>query len=147
MLQEKIIQDYVQAMKSKDKERSQTLSFLRAQLKNVQIDKKSDTLSDEEVIGVVKKQVKQRKDSIEQFSAGNRQDLAQKEEAELNILKEYLPKEISDDALKAIIDEAINENKATTLKDMGIVMKAVVIKTAGAADNKTISQYVKQALS
>ena len=91
MLEEKIGKDYIQAMKDGDKVRSQTLSFLRAQLKNILIEKRVDKLDDEEVIPVIKKQVKQRQESIIQFEKGGRQDLAGKETAELAILKEYLP--------------------------------------------------------
>ena len=94
-LEDKISQDYVQAMKARDSLTSSVLSFLRAQIKNVKIDKRLETIPDEDVISVIKKQVKQRQDSITQFKAGNRMDLAQKEEKEWVILKNYLPPEMS----------------------------------------------------
>jgi uncharacterized protein YqeY len=147
MLDEKISQDYIQAMKSQDKLRSSTLSFLRAQIKNVKIDKKLEKVEDVEVISVIKKQIKQRQDSIEQYTNGGRKDLADKEVAELNILKEYLPQELSEDELKKIIAEAVKENQATSIKDMGKVMKTVGAKVAGNADNRVVSDLVKQALS
>ena len=147
MLDQKISQDYVTAMKARDQVRSATLNFLRAQIKNVRIEKREETVSDADVIGVIKKQIKQRQDSIEQYTNGGRQDLADKETAELNILKEYLPKELSEEHIKAIIAETLNESQATSVKDMGKVMKGVMDKLAGNADNKKVSDLVKQALS
>ena len=146
MLDQKINQDYVTAMKARDQVRSSTLNFLRAQIKNVRIEKREETVSDADVITVIKKQIKQRQDSIEQYTKGGRQDLADKETAELNILKEYLPKELSDEHIKAIIAETLNESQATSVKDMGKVMKGVMDKVAGNADNKKVSDLVKQAL-
>ncbi len=95
MLEEQISSDYRQAMREKNAIKVSTLSFLRSQLKYVMIDKKMDKLTDEEVIVVIKKQVKQRLDSIEQYQKGGRKDLVEKEQAELNILKSYLPTEMS----------------------------------------------------
>ncbi len=146
MLDAKISQDYVQAMKAQDKVRSSTLSFLRAQLKNVKIEKKVETVTDVDAVTVIKKQIKQRQDSIDQYTKGGRQDLADKETAELNILKEYLPKELSEAELKAIIAETLNETQATSVKDMGKVMKGVMDKVAGNADNKLVSDLVKSSL-
>lgn len=147
MLQEQLNKDYIQAMKDKDQVKSQTLNFLRAQLKNVQLDKKADTLEDADVIATIKKQVKQRQDSIEQFKTGGRDDLVAKEEAELAILKSYLPEELSVEELSKIVNEAIDEAGATSMKEMGVVMKIVMAKTEGRADNKTVSELVKKALS
>ena len=147
MLEEKINKDYIQAMKDRDTLRSSTLNFLRAQLKNVHIDKKVQVLEDTEVIAVIKKQIKQRQDSIEQYQKGGRQDLADKETQEMNILKSYLPQEMSEREIQAIISDAVKEVQAATIKDMGRVMKAVAPKVAGRADNKLVSELVKKALS
>ena len=106
-LEDKISQDYVQAMKARDSFTSSVLSFLRAQIKNVKVDKRLEKVPDEDVIGVIKKQAKQRLDSITQFKAGGRMDLAEKEEKELVILKKYLPPEMSADQLKNIVEEVI----------------------------------------
>ncbi len=146
MLQEKINKDYIEAMKAKDKERSSTINFLRAQIKNIVIEKRVDSLDDQEVIAVIKKQVKQRQDSIEQFSNAGRTELVEKEQKELEILKEYLPEELSQEALKAFVDQAITETGATSMKDMGGVMKLVLEKANGQADNKVLSQLVKDGL-
>ena len=147
MLQNQINKDYVAAMKAKDKIRSSALGFLRAQLKNVMIDTKADALDDAQVLQVLKKQVKQRKDSIEQFQNGGRQDLVDKEKAELDLLLGYMPAEMSDEALEQIIQEVMREIEAKSLKDMGRVMKEVITRTEGQADNKRVSEYVKKALA
>ena len=147
MLEEKINKDYCESMKARDQLRSSTLNFLRAQLKNIHIDKKHDELPDLDVIAVIKKQIKQRQESIEQYTQGGRQDLADKEAAELTLLKAYLPQEMSEEELKKIIEGVIKETQASSIKDMGKVMKAVAEKVSGRADNKVVSELVKRALS
>ena len=147
MLEEKLSKDYVQAMKARDTIRSSTLSFLRAQMKNVLIEKRADKLKDEEVIAVIKKQVKQRQDSIAQYEQGGRQDLVEKESAELAILKEYLPEEMSEQEIEGLVSEAIKEAEAASMKDMGKVMKLMAEKVKGRADNKLVSELVRKALS
>lgn len=146
MLEKKISSDYISAMKAKDSFKSTTLNFLRAQIKNILIEKKLQQLEDVDVIAVIKKQIKQRQDSIEQFRNGGRPELADKEEAELAILKSYLPEELSEEAIKKLVDEAIAETQATSMKDMGKVMKVVSEKAQGRADNKVVSSLVNQVL-
>ncbi len=147
MLEDRIMNDYKQAMKDKDALKVSTLSFLRAQLKYALIDKKVEKLPDSDAITVIKKQVKQREDSISQFKQGNRLDLAEKEMQELTVLKSYLPQEMSSADLGVVVDEVIKETKATSIKDMGQVMKNVLAKLAGGADNKAVSEMVKEKLS
>jgi len=147
LLEEKIGQDYVQAMKARDSFASSVLSFLRAAIKQIKVDRRLEIVPDEEVIAVVKKQVKQRLDSINQFKAGAREDLAEKEEKELVILKKYLPAEMSLDQLKAIVDEVIKSSGAMSVKDMGKVMKEVLARAAGGADNQTVGALVKERLT
>ena len=146
-LEDKITQDYVQAMKARDSFTSLCLSFLRAQIKNVKVDKRLETLPDEDVISVLKSQAKQRQDSITQFKAGGRTDLVQKEEKELVILKNYLPPDLDTEKLKNIIEEAVAESGATSIKDMGRVMKDVLGRVGAQADNKEVSALVKERLS
>lgn len=146
MLHEQLNKDYVTAMKARDTVRSATLNFLRAQIKNVVIDKKVEILDDESVITVIKKQIKQRQDSIEQFDKAGRQELVDKEKAEMAILKSYLPAELTEDELKAMVKDAIKEVQASSVKDMGRVIKAVQEKTKGSADNRVVSEIVKAAL-
>ncbi len=147
MLEEQIGKDYVQAMKARDSIRSSTVSFLRAQLKNVRIEKKVEALEDADVLAVIKKQIKQRQDSIEQYAQGGRADLVEKESAELSILKSYLPQEMPEAELTAVIQEVIRASGAASMKDMGKVMKEVGAKVQGKADNRAVSELVKKALS
>ncbi len=147
MLEEKIFNDYKEAMKNRDTLKSSVLSFLRAAMINVAMEKKKKNLDDNDVIAVIKKQVKQRQDSIEQFQKGNRQDLADKEIKELEILRSYLPPELPAEEIKKIIEEAIALTSAQDMKDMGKVMKEVTAKITGRADSKLVSDLVKERLS
>ncbi len=146
-LEEKIMNDYKQAMKDKNSLKVSTLNFLRSQLKYAMIEKKLDRLPDGEAIAVIKKQVKQRLDSIEQFEKGGRKDLAEREQAELTILKSYLPQELSLEEIKTLMEAVVQESKATGIKDMGTVMKLLLQKAAGRCDSKVASDLVKERLS
>jgi hypothetical protein len=145
-LEEKLLNDFKQAMKDKDSSKVSTLSFLRAQISYAALEKKKKALDDSECLAVIRKLIKQHQDSIEQFKAGNRLDLVEKEEKELAILKAYLPQEMSADSIKKIIDEAVTGISAQGIKDMGKVMKEVMAKVAGQADAKTVSDLVKERL-
>lgn len=147
MLDEKILNDYKEAMKNRDTIRSSVLSFLRAELMNVSVAKKKKSLDDNEIISVIRKQIKSHQDSIEQFKKGNRQDLVDKETKELEILKNYLPPELSSEDIKKIIDEVVSTTGASEMKDMGKVMKEVVAKVGNQADGKVVSDLVKTRLS
>ena len=147
MLEDQITNDYKQAMKDKDSLRVSTISFLRSQFKYAMIDKRVEKLDDEQAIFVIKKQIKQRQDSIEQFKNGNRADLVAKEEKELAILKGYLPQEMPESELKALIEEAIKVSGASSIKDMGNVMKVVLGRVAGRTDNKRVSDLVREQLA
>jgi uncharacterized protein YqeY len=147
MLEEKILNDYKDAMKSRDALKSSVLSFLRAEIMNTAIAQKKNNLDDGGIIAVIRKQIKSRQDSIEQFTKGNRLDLAEKETKELDILKSYLPQEMSADELKTIIESIMKETGATSIKDMGKVMKEVNAQVAGRADGKVVSDLVRASLS
>ena len=147
MLEERIAEDYKNAMKNKDASRSSTLSFLRAQLKYAAIEKKVDKLADADAVAVIKKQVKQRQDSIEQFEKGGRKDLVDKEKTELGILKSYLPQDMPEAELRNLIEAAVKSSGAAGIKDMGKVMKEVLAKVSGKADNSLVSNLVKERLS
>jgi uncharacterized protein YqeY len=147
MLEDKILNDYKEAMKNKDALKASTLSFLRAAMKNLGIEKKKDKLEDGDAISIVKKQIKQRQDSIEQFKKGNRPELAEKEQKELEVLKAYLPRELSADQIKEIVEEVVSTTGASGVKDMGKVMKEVLSRTAGCADGKLVSDLVKERLT
>lgn len=147
MLEEKILNDYKEAMKARDTLKSSCLSFLRSEMINLATAKKKKTLDDSEAISVIKKQIKQHQDSIEQFKKGNRLDMADKETKELEILKAYLPPELPIEEIKKIIEEVISSSGASTAKDMGAVMKEVMAKVAGQADGKAVSDLVRQRLA
>jgi len=147
MLEEKILQDYKNAMKDKDTAKSSTLSFLRSEMINVAIEKRKKILDDPDVIAIIKRQIKQHQDSIEQFKTGSRQDLADKETRELEILKSYLPAELPAEEIKKIIEEAIAVTGAAGPKDMGKVMKEANAQIAGRADGKLVSDLVKERLN
>ena len=147
MLEEKLISDFRQAMKDKDTVKSATLSFLRSQLKYVAIEKKAEKLSDADVIPVIKKQIKQRQDSIEQFEKGGRPELAKNEKDELDMLMEYMPEQMSEDAIRAEVKKTITEMGVSGLKDMGKVIGAVMAKIKGKADGTLVSKMVKEELA
>ncbi len=147
MLTEKIFNDYKEAMKARDSLKSSVLSFLRADMLNQATAKKKDKLDDSEVVAVIKKQVKQRQDSIQQFTSGGRLEAAEKEQKELEILKGYLPEEMSEEKIKALIEEAIAATGASGMKDMGRLMKELTGKIAGQADGKLVSDLVRQRLT
>jgi uncharacterized protein YqeY len=144
-LREQIDSDIKGAMKSGAKDKVSALRMLSAALKNKQIDKRSP-LIDGEVVDTVRSLIKQRKDSIEQFGKGGRQDLVDKEAAEVAVLEVYLPQQMAREEIETIVREVITQTGAQGAKDMGKVMKALVPILAGRADNKLVSDLVKSLL-
>jgi hypothetical protein len=144
-LREKIDADIKDALKSGAKDKVSALRMLSAALKNKEIDKRRP-LTDEEVIETIRTLIKQRKDSIEQFTKGGRQDLADKETAEAVLLEVYLPRQLTREELEAMVREAVAQTGAQGARDMGKVMKALVPMAAGRADGKLLSELVKIAL-
>jgi uncharacterized protein YqeY len=146
-LQDKIQMHLADAMRSKDPLRLGVLRMMKTAVKNKEIDKMK-ALEEGEVISVLNTLVKQRKDSIEQFRKGGREELAQKEEAEIKIIEEYLPAAATDDDIRQAIAEAMQETGAASIKDMGKVMKAAMARLAGkTADGSRVSTLVKEKLS
>jgi uncharacterized protein YqeY len=146
-LQEKIQSHLADAMKSKDQLRLSVLRMMKTAVTNKQIEKMK-TLDEPEAIAVLNTLVKQRKDSAEQFRSGGREEMAQKEEAEIKIIEEYLPAGASEDEIRQAIEAAIQETAASSMKDMGKVMKATMAHLAGkTADGSRVSQLVKEKLS
>jgi uncharacterized protein len=144
-LREQIDSDIKDAMKSGAKDKVSALRMLSAALKNKQIEKRAP-LTDGEVADTVRALIKQRKDSIEQFGKGGRQDLVDKEAAEVTILEVYLPQQMAREEIEKIVREIIGQTGAQGAKDMGKVMKALVPVLAGRADNKLVSELVKSSL-
>lgn len=145
-IKEQIMEDIKTAMKAKESEKVSALRFLQSALKNKEIDARPATATEEDFIGVVKKSVKQRRESIEQFQNAGRQDLADNEMRELKIIEVYLPQMLSDEQVTQLIEKAIAELGATSIKDMGNVIKKVQVLAAGNADNRTVSEKVKARL-
>ena len=144
-LRAQIDSDIKDAMKSGAKDKVSALRMLSAALKNKQIEKRAP-LTDGEVADTVRSLIKQRKDSIEQFGKGGRQDLVDKEAAEVAVLEVYLPQQMARDEIEKIVREVIGQTGAQGAKDMGKVMKALVPVLAGRADNKLVSELVKNSL-
>ena len=144
-LQEKLLDDMKTAMKSGNKVALETLRMLRSQLKNASIAKGED-LSEEDVIGVLSKEAKKRKESLELYRQGGREDLAEKEEIEMQIIASYLPEALSEDELAKIVDKAVVETEAESLRDMGKVMGVVMPQVKGRADGKVVQEIVKKKL-
>jgi len=145
-LKERLKNDLKEAMKSKDNFKRDVVRFLMSAIKQVEVDERRE-LSDEDIQKIIQKSVKQREDAANQYKEGGREDLYEKELKEAEILKSYLPKQLSDEELKAIIKETIKEVGASSMKDMGKVMGAVIKKTVGKADGKRINAIVKELLS
>ena len=145
-LQDQISQDIKKAMLAKDTVRLSTLRLLKSALGYLQIEKKVDSLPDSEVITVIQREIKKRRDSIEQFLAGGRPEQAAAETAEAAILETYLPAALSPEELEALVRSCIAELGATSKKEMGPVIKAVQAKAAGKADGKSISSLVSKLL-
>ncbi|NOY39164.1 MAG: GatB/YqeY domain-containing protein [Nitrospirae bacterium] len=141
---ERIDSDLKVAMKSSEKIRVSTLRMVKASLKNLEIEK--GALSDEDVIGVLSTLAKQRRESISEFEKGGRQDLADQERAELAVILNYLPEQLSEEELTGIIQETIRETGASSPKDMGRLMKSLMPRVKGRADGKLVSQKVKELL-
>ena len=144
-LREKIEADTREAMKSGAKDKVSTLRMLSAALKNKQIDKRRPP-TEEEVVETVRSLIKQRRDSVEQFAKGGRQDLVDKETSEIKVLEAYLPAQLSREELETMVRDAVVQTGAQGAKDMGKVMKALIPMVGGRADGKLVSELVKQVL-
>ncbi len=145
-LSERLNQELKAAMLAREADRLGTLRLLKSALGYLQIEKKTDHLSDGDVISVVQKEIKKRRDSVEQFRNANRPELADKESQEIGVLETFLPKALSSEQLDALVRQTIQELGATSKKQMGAVIKAVQTKTAGAAEGRTISELVSKLL-
>ena len=145
-LKERITEDMKSAMRAGEKERLGTIRLALAAIKQREVDERI-TLDDVQVLAVLEKMIKQRKEAITQFESGGRADLVAKEQSELSVLQTYLPAQLSDAELDALIAEAVTSSGATTIKDMGKVMALVKAKAQGKADMGVVSARIKQKLS
>ncbi|WP_299239477.1 GatB/YqeY domain-containing protein [Sulfurihydrogenibium sp.] len=142
----KLQEEMKAAMKSGDKEKLSTIRMLISEIKKVQIDSKKE-LTDEEIISILQKYIKQRKEAYTQYEQAGRKDLAEKELKEIEIVQQFLPPPLSEEELIKIVEETIQEVGASSIKDMGKVVKAVMDKVKGRAEGSVISKIVKEKLS
>lgn len=145
-LAEKITEDVKIAMKNQDKEKLNVIRMVKSAIQLAKIEAKHD-LSDEEVIDVISKQIKMRKDSIVEFEKASRTDLAENYRKEIEILKEYMPEPLSIEKVKEIIDAAFDKIKPTSPKQMGLIMKEVTPQVKGKFDMGEVSKIIKEKLS
>ena len=146
MLKDKLLKDMKDAMKAKDKQRLETIRLVRAAIQRREVDDRAE-LDEAGVLSVIEKMVKQGKDSIEQFAKGKRQDLVDKEEAMLVVIEEYLPKQLSEAEVDALIDDAFAATGAKTIKEMGKVMGWIKPKGQGKVDMGAVSAKIKKRLT
>lgn len=144
-IKEKLTSDLKESLKSGDKAKLSVVRMLLSSVKNKEIDKRGE-LSDDEILAVLSHAAKLRRESIEEFAKGGREDLVQKEKEELRVVENYLPEQLSEDKLKEIAKQAILEASATSAKDIGKVMKILMPRLKGQADGKIVNKIVQQAL-
>jgi len=144
-LKEQLTNDMKEAMKAKEKDRLSVIRMVRGAVKQTEIDGKKE-LDDEGVIAVISKELKMRRDSLEEFTKGGREDLIEKTKAEIEVLMKYLPEQLSEDEVKALVKEAVEKTGAKEPKDMGKVMGALMPKVKGRADGKMVNALVKEML-
>lgn len=144
-LKEKLNEDLKQAMRDKEVVKRDSIRAINTMIKQVEVDERR-VLDDAEVIKLIQRGIKQREEAISQYSAAKREDLVQKEQEQVDVFMNYLPKQLSDEELETGMKEIITEVEATTLKDMGKVMGAASKKFAGVADGKRINEMVKKLL-
>jgi uncharacterized protein YqeY len=145
-LKERLQEDWKQALKAKDKFRANTISMAKAAVLLVE---KTDNrvVNDDEIIEILAREIKQRREAMLEFEKGNRQDLVDKAKVEIEILLSYLPQQLSEEEICEIVRKAVDEVGASSMKDMGKVMAVIMPKTKGKADGKLVSQIVKQYLN
>ncbi|WP_334071954.1 MULTISPECIES: GatB/YqeY domain-containing protein [Paenibacillus] len=145
-LSERLNEDMKQAMKSQDKFKLSTIRMVRATIKNLEIDLKRP-LNDNEVLDILSREIKQRKDALQEFEKAGRDDLAAGVRAEAEIIAEYLPEQLSEEEIKVIVQQTIQETGATSKAEIGKVMSALLPKVKGRAEGKLVNQAVQQLLS
>ncbi|MDF2676756.1 MAG: GatB/YqeY protein [Bacillota bacterium] len=144
-LKEKLMDDMKEAMKAKDKVKKNVVTLVRSAIKQKEVDDRVE-LEDADVLDIIAKQIKQKKDSIDDFEKGNRQDLIDLTNEEIKILLDYLPPQLSDEELEAIVKDAVALSGAQSKKDMGKLMALIMPKVKGKADGKTVNQIVAKYL-
>ncbi|MBC8588383.1 GatB/YqeY domain-containing protein [Paratissierella segnis] len=145
-LANKLMDDLKSSMKNKDTIRKNTIIMVRAAIKQKEVDERK-TLTDEEILEIISKQLKEKRSAIEEFKKGSREDLVKLTESEMEILLEYLPKQLSEAEVEEIVKATIKEINATSMKDIGLVMKSVMPKVKGRTDGNMVNRVVKRILN
>ncbi len=146
MLKSRILDDIKAAMKAKDKPRLAALRLISAAIKQREVDERTE-LNDEQVLAILEKMIKQRRDSISQYESAGRQELADQEKSEIEVIETYMPEALSDEEIAAMIEAAVSESGAESMRDMGKVMGLLKPKMQGRADMGKVSGLIKQKLS
>lgn len=145
-LNERLNEDMKQAMKSQDKFRLSVIRMIRSAIKNLEIDQRR-TLDDNEVLDILSREIKQRRDSLQEFEKAGREDLAESVKAEIAVIAEYLPQQLTEEEVKDLVLQTIQETGASSKAEMGKVMSALMPKLKGRADGKLVNQLVQQSLN
>ena len=145
-LKEQLMVDLKTSMKNKDTIRKNTITLIRAAIKQKEVDERNET-SDEDILTIISKQLKERRGSMEDFEKASRNDLVEQTRLEIDILLDYLPKQLTEKEVEKIVSETIDELKATSMKEIGIIMKTVMPKVQGRADGNMINKVVKELLN
>lgn len=141
-LQDELMQEFKTSMRNKDTVRKNTITLIRSAIKQREVDERIE-VTDEQIIEIISKQYKEKKQAIEEFAKGDRQDLVDLTEAEMKILLEFMPEQLSEDELEIIVRESIEEVGATSMKDIGQIMKVVMPKVKGKADGNMVNKIIK----
>lgn len=144
-LKERITQDLKDAMKSKDQVRVRTLRMILTTIRNIEVEKMKEA-TDEDVIDALQKEAKKRREAIEQYEKAGRNDLADEERKELSVIEKYLPEQMSEEEIKGLAKEIIEQLGASTVKDLGKIMKEIMPKVKGRADGKLVNRIVRELL-
>ena len=147
VLKQRIIEDMKAAMRAKDKERLGAIRLITAAIKQIEVDERLQSIDDNRVLGILQKMVKQRRDSIDQYQKAQRQDLADKEAFEISVIRAYMPQPLSDGELEQLIDAAVRDIGAQSMKEMGKVMGQLKSQVQGRADMGVVSAKVKDRLA
>jgi uncharacterized protein YqeY len=142
-LKEKLMADLKDAMKSKDKVKKSVITMIRASIKQFEVDNRAE-MTEQQILEIMFKQVKQKRDAIVEFTKGNREDLVDEAKAEIEVIMNYLPKQLTEDEIRVLVKEAVEAVGATSPKDMGKLMGALMPKVKGKADGKVVNNIVRE---
>lgn len=144
-IKDKLMEDFKASMRNKDTVRKNTITMVRSSIKQKEVDERIE-LEDEDILDIISKQVKEKKNAIEEFEKGNREDLVELTKKEMDILLEYLPEQLTEEEIEEMVKGIIEETKANSMKDMGLVMQNIMPKVKGRADGSLVNKIVRKYL-